>query len=106
MSAPSRKNTDCNEYSSSCSEKSGNPNPEPCGSSLVSGPELTNSMEDSCSDVIDEVSGVYPKNTDMEADSEEVIIDTGKSIGNTQTVSETVSKGFKGEDQQSQPNLE
>ena len=39
---------------------SDNPNPEPCGSSLVSGPELTNSMEDSCSDVIDEVPGVYP----------------------------------------------
>ena len=61
MSAPSRKNTDCNEYSTSCSEKSDNPNPEPCGSSLVSGPELSNLMEDSCSDVIDEVSGVYPK---------------------------------------------
>ena len=42
----------------------------------------------------------------MEPDSEEVIIDTGKSIGNAQTVSETVSEGFKGEDQQSQPNLE
>ena len=62
--------------------------------------------DDSCSDVINEVPSVYTKNTDMEPDSEEVIIDTGKSIGNAQTVSETVSEGFKGEDQQSQPNLE
>ena len=35
-----------------------------------------------------------------------MIIDIGKSVGNTQTVSETVSEGFKGDDQQSQPNLE
>ena len=88
----------------SCKEKSDNP--EPCWSSFVSGPEITHSMEDSCSDVIDEVPGVYPKNTDMEPDSEEVIIDTGKLIGNIQTVSETLSEGYKGENQQSQPNLE
>ena len=46
MLAPSQKNTDFNEYSTSCSEKSDNLNPEPCGSSLVSGPEITQSMED------------------------------------------------------------
>ena len=70
MSAPSRKNTDGNEYSSSCSEKSDNPNPEPCGSSLVSGPEITHLMEDPFSDVISMVPVVYSKNTDMGPDVE------------------------------------
>ena len=56
-------------------------------------------MEDCCSDVVAELPGVYPKNTDMEPDSEEVIIDTGKSIGNGQTVSKTVSESFNGDNQ-------